>query len=92
MEKLKYVKNGKVEYLPTWCMNWTDEAIEKAKKTMISDNTTKNEEIENITINENEIKDELKNEFSKNEIDEIINYIHYGVTIDNAIQRILINR
>lgn len=90
-DRLRFVKNGQEQYLPTWFMYKSDEEVEEAKQKLINAPDRTYNSYEPIEIDEDKIRRELKKEgFSSADIDEIIAMIYNGMTVDSAIQRQLI--
>ena len=89
-DRLKFInKKGEVDYLPTWYIDRSDEEVEKAKQILINAPEGQYTEFHEIKIpNEAKLRRDLKEEgFIKPEIEEIIEYIYSGGTVDAAIQR-----
>ena len=88
-DRLKYVKNGEIEYLPTWYLDKSDEEIERVKEILINAPEGQYIPFHEVRIpNEVKLRRDLKEGgFIPPEIDEIIDRMANGSTIDNAIQR-----
>jgi len=86
-EKLRYEKDGKVEYLPTWYLTKSDQEIEEAKQAMIRYKHVDRESAP-IEFDEQQLYDDLKADgFNKADALEIIAMVASGMTVDSAIQR-----
>lgn len=89
---LSYEYEGKTYHLPAWCVDWSDEDIEKAKE--ISINALKNPKKQmhpSTEYSREEIRqmwrDLLKEGFSKDEVSEIVDDVLDGRSLDSAIQK-----
>lgn len=96
-EKLAYIdKNGTKQYLPTWCMSWSDEEIAKAKADVIHD-SARVADIEDDYLDDDdaemdayveEVIPQLRRAgYTRSQIDQIVNDLYAGRTLDYAMQR-----
>lgn len=87
-DRLKFMKDGQEQYLPTWFMHRSDKEVEEAKQKLINAPKKSYDEYEPIEIDEVKIRRDLRKEgFSSDDIEEIIAMIYNGMTVDSAIQR-----
>lgn len=89
--KLAYEVNGKIEYLPAWYSLKSDKEIEETKRLLIEEakKPAIHHEPETTVIDEVNIRKQLKAEFTKSQIDEIIEKLYCGYTLDSAMQSVM---
>ena len=90
MNKLAYMKNGKVHQLPQWYLLRSDEEIEEAKRILIAEPEPEVTDYSPIVIeNERAIRRELSEDFgfSAIEIEEIIESMYCGRSFEASVQR-----
>lgn len=89
-DRLAYEKDGRIEHLPTWYYDKSDEELEEIKQQVINAKppTNSDEYDFDSRYDEKDIRKQLKAEgFRKADIDEIIMRVKNGDTMDSAIQR-----
>ena len=91
---LSYTYNGKTYYLPEWCKDWSRDDIEQAKKDAIAgleypDPNAYKDEPRYSEEDLYDIEEQLRHEgYSRREIDQIIEDVLSGRTLDSAIQKL----
>ena len=89
-DRLAYEKDGRIEHLPTWYYDKSDEELEELKQRLINAKPAENSESYDFDAryDEKDIRKQLRAEgFGKAAIDEIIVQVRNGATMDSAIQR-----
>lgn len=97
LERLAYTDaDDRKQYLPMWCQSWSDEEIAKAKADAIHD-SARVADIEDDYLDDDdaemdayieEVMPQLRRAgYTRSQIDQIVNDLYAGRTLDYAMQR-----